>query len=138
VEGVPDFDALKPIKTGTSTRIDLSPRARDRDYALEFFGLVNVPADGVYTLTTRSDNGSKLFIGNTEIVDNDSWRFRTMERCGSVALAAGCHPIKVQYFQTGGGASLEIYYQGPGVPRQQIPPVALYRQDNGSFEVRRP
>ena len=51
-----------------------------------------------------------------------------MERSRSIALAAGCHPIALRYFQGRGGAGLEVYYEGPGVPRQQLPPSALYRR----------
>ena len=128
---LPDFEVLEPVKTGTTDRIDLSPRLRDEHFGMEFTGFVNVPYGGVYTFTTRSDNGSRLFIGGVKVVDNESWRFLMMERCGSVALAAGCHPIKVQYFQGGGDAGLEVHYEGPGTPKHQIPRSVLYRHQSG-------
>jgi len=51
--------------------IDLAPRKRDQNFALRFAGWFTAPADGLDTFHTTSDDGSRLWIGDTLVVDND-------------------------------------------------------------------
>jgi signal transduction histidine kinase len=63
-EQVPDFDLLKPSKTGVSADFDLKFRAQNEFVGLRFRGFLDAPADGVYRFATRSADGSLLFIGD--------------------------------------------------------------------------
>ncbi len=121
---LPDIGSLVPVATSVAARIDLTPRRRDTLYALRFTGYVSVPADGVWTFTTTSDDGSRLRIGGTLVVDNDG-KHPAQERSGTIALAAGLHALTVDYFQNGGGETMAVTYAGPGVAKQEIPPSAL-------------
>jgi len=38
---------------------------------VNFSGFIDVPADGQYTFYTSSDDGSKLYIDNQLVVNND-------------------------------------------------------------------
>ncbi|MFD2571558.1 NPCBM/NEW2 domain-containing protein [Spirosoma soli] len=128
---LPNFDALTPAKTGTTSLVDLSVRNRDSQYALRFKGFINVPTDGQYTFYTNSDDGSKLYIGSTEVVNNDGGHAPT-EKSGTIGLKAGKHALTVTYFQGGGGQQLNASYSGPGVGKQDIPASALYRVGTAS------
>jgi alpha-L-fucosidase len=123
---LPDFDALAPARSGASAGFDLALRTRQAQFALRFRGYVRVPSDGVYRFFVRSDDGSRLWIGDQLVVDNDGLH-GPREESGVVALAAGLHPITVAMFEQGGGFVLEVAYSGPGLARQPIPPVALFR-----------
>ena len=46
-------------------------KQRAEKYALQFEGYLKINNDGVYTFSTLSDDGSKLFIDGEEIVNND-------------------------------------------------------------------
>jgi hypothetical protein len=93
--------------------------------ALRCTGYVDVPADGVYTFFTRSDDGSRLYIGDTLVVDNDG-EHMARELGGSIALARGRHALRVVYFDIGGGdRALTVSWQGPGLARQPLPAAAL-------------
>ena len=41
------------------------------------------------------------------------------------ALKAGKHPFTLIYFQNGGGATLELQWEGPDLPKQKVPAAAL-------------
>jgi alpha-L-fucosidase len=125
-QSLPDFGAVKPAASGTAAGFDLSKRTREAQFALRFRGYVRVPKPGVYTFFVLSDDGSKLWIGDTPIVDNDGVH-SAREASGSVALAAGLHPIAVAMFERSGGFDLAVSYSGPGLARQPIPAAALYR-----------
>ncbi|PRY40123.1 putative secreted protein (Por secretion system target) [Spirosoma oryzae] len=123
---LPNFAALTPVKTGTAGQVDLSPRSRDQNYGLRFTGYINAPADGSYTFYTTSDDGTKLYIGNTEVVSNDGVH-GDQERSGSIGLKAGKHAITVVYFQGVNGQSLSASYSGPSLNKQVIPASAFFR-----------
>jgi hypothetical protein len=80
----------------------------------------------VYRLATRSDDGSCLWIGDKLVVDNDK-PHSAHEESGVIALAAGVHPIRVEFFENSGGYELKVLWSGPGVAREEIPAAALLR-----------
>ncbi|WP_441656234.1 PA14 domain-containing protein [Fibrella arboris] len=123
---LPNFAVLTPVRSATATLPDISPRGRDDNFALQFKGYVNVPIDGVYTFFTNSDDGSKLFIGTTEVVNNDGGH-PEQERSGTIGLKAGRHAITVPYYEGGGGQALSVSYSGPGIGKQIIPASAFFR-----------
>jgi parallel beta-helix repeat protein len=122
---VPSF-GTSAVKAGTVSTFTLSAANRATDYSFNFTGYINVPADGQYTFYTNSDDGSKLYIDNVLVVNNDGLH-GTVERSGTVGLKAGKHAITVGYFQRGGDAVLSVSYSGPNVGKQTIPGSALYR-----------
>ena len=127
---LPDFNTLTPIKTGTVTTPNLTVRNRDLNYGLRFTGFVSVPADGVYTFYSSSDDGSKLLIGTTEVVNNDGGH-PDQERSGTIGLKAGVHALSVLFFQGSGDQALSIGYSGPNLGKQPIPAGAYRRVDAG-------
>lgn len=62
-EQVPDFDLLRPVKTGITRNFDLGFRTQDELVGMRYTGLFEAPADGQYTFHVTSDDGSLLFIG---------------------------------------------------------------------------
>ncbi|WP_227686916.1 right-handed parallel beta-helix repeat-containing protein [Spirosoma arboris] len=123
---LPDFTALTPVKSGTTTTVSLSVRSRDSSYGLRFTGYISVPTDGVYTFYTNSDDGSKLLIGTTEVVNNDGGHSE-QERSGTIGLKAGVHAITVVYFQSTGNQVLSVSYSGPSINKQVIPDASFRR-----------
>jgi len=124
---LPDFTKLKPVKQGTLAAFDLSPRNLPEYFGLEYTGYVQVPEEGVYAFFTDSDDGSRLYIGDKMIVDNDGLHGMVEER-GVIALSAGLHPIRVQFFQKSGGRDLKVSFEGPSGEKQVIPGTMLFHQ----------
>jgi parallel beta-helix repeat protein len=123
---LPDFNALTPARTGTVASTDLAIRGRGNQFAIRYKGYINVPTDGSYTFYTSSDDGSKLLIGTTEVVNNDGLHDIT-ERSGAIGLKAGKHSLTILYLQGGGGQTLNVSYEGPGIGKQAIPVSSFYR-----------
>lgn len=106
----------------------------NEDFALRFSGFIDVPKDGTYTFYLTSDDGSRLTIADEVVVDADGLH-PPSEFKGSVILKTGKHPFVLEYFQAGGAKKLDVAYEGPGLPRQPIPPVAFWRRgaENSPF-----
>lgn len=122
---VPDFASLQPKRSGIAASFDLSQRPSDNRFAFRYRGHIRIPKDGAYTFWTGSDDGSRLWIGDTLVVDNDGLHSLS-EKSGVIALAAGLHPITIGYFEKTGGHELQFWYAGPGRERQQVPFSALF------------
>lgn len=111
------LDALRkaPVKRrGLSTHFDLKQLAsREDHFGLVFEGFVKVPASGVYTFFTVSDDGSRLYIGDRLVVDNDG-SHSARQRSGLAVLEAGYHPVKVEYFEDYSGERLTVKWKEQG------------------------
>jgi len=65
-------------------------------------------------------------LASIPVVDNDGIHVATGQS-GRIFLKAGMHPIRVDWFNRTGLYELEVFYEGPALPRQQIPDSALFR-----------
>jgi alpha-L-fucosidase len=117
---MPAFKKLHPSKRGSERNFSLAPRKDPEHFGFEYTGLIDIPQDGVYTFYTESDDGSRLYVGSTLVVNNDGLH-GMIQKKGVVALAKGYHPLKVEFFQKAGGIGLNVSLAGPGFKRQQIP-----------------
>jgi hypothetical protein len=122
---LPDFGALTPVASGTNANFDMTPAVRTDNFGLRFTGYIDIPTDGTYTFFTRSDDGSKLFIGNTLVVENDLTH-TAQEHLGRIRLQAGKHAIRVEYFDTTLFPFVEVRYAGPSVAKQLVPDAVLF------------
>jgi signal transduction histidine kinase len=61
---LPDFHSLPLIKSGVATNFDITVASRTDRVGLEFAGFVEITRPGIYTFSTRSDDGSQLLVGD--------------------------------------------------------------------------
>ena len=92
-----------------------------------YTGFVTVPRTGIYSFYTSSDDGSRLFIGDQVILNNDGLH-GMVEVGGQIALKAGTHAFKVIFFENFGGAGLIASIEGPGLNKQPIAASMLSRE----------
>lgn len=126
---LPDFDLLTPEKTGVVTHLDINLiKTREESFGARFSGWTDIPEEGDYTFYLTSDDGSKLFIDNREIVNNDG-AHGDQEKSGQIKLKAGKHPIVLEYFQGIRGKSLGLFWEGPGIEKQRVGTSHLFRNE---------
>jgi hypothetical protein len=116
---LPEFAKMKPLSTGHVTAFDLKPRTSEVHFGFHYEGYIQVPADGAYTFWIGSDDGSNLYVDGRLLVDNDGLH-SLAEKSGAAALAAGPHPIAIDYFEKTGGHELQLWWTGPGMTRKEI------------------
>ncbi len=95
------------------------------DFALRFSGYIKIDKAGEYTFYTNSNDGSRLYINGKLVVDNDG-EHGALLRGGKITLKSGIYPIKLLYFQSGGSKQLQVFYEGPGIERLEVPATALF------------
>ncbi len=118
---LPDFKTLKPLKTGTvqDLNVELLAGSHIDHYAIVYEGYVDIPADDLYYFYTRSDDGSKFYIHDQLVVDNDG-SHEERARGGDIALKKGLHPFRIEYFEDFEGQSLFVGYSGGDGKRKPL------------------
>ena len=124
---MPAFGKLHPLMRGIVPNFSLSPRRDPEHFGFDYKGFIEIPRDGVYTFYAESDDGSRLYIGSTTVVDNDGLH-GMIQKKGVIALAKGYHSVKVEFFQKAGGLGLNVSLEGPEFKRQAVPDSLLYHQ----------
>ena len=71
---------------------------REEWFAIEYTGRFWIEKPGLYRFALTSDDGSKLYIDDQMVVDNDGIH-PLFAKFASAELAGGIHKIRVQYFQ---------------------------------------
>ncbi|MEZ5107136.1 MAG: PA14 domain-containing protein, partial [Draconibacterium sp.] len=123
-----DLDKVTPLFSGTADKIGLEPAVVNSYFGLKFKGLIKVPRDGIYSFFLSSNDGSRLFIDDVELIENDA-NHGSVEEPGRVALKAGFHKITVNYMQCAGGKSLQLSWSGPGINKQEVPAQVLFHEN---------
>lgn len=127
-QGKIDMNALsapQPAKKGIASIISLDEKQRPDKFGFLFEGYIRITKDGSYTFYIASDDGSKLYIDDIEIIDNDG-DHGTVEKSGKAFLRKGYHKIKVMYFDSGGGNELKLSIQGEDGKKTDVPAAWLY------------
>jgi mono/diheme cytochrome c family protein len=119
VDSLPDLDSLgEPDVVGPVRRFDIFEFAGGNDgLVIVLDGFLHVPRGGRHRFFLSSDDGSRVTVGDTLVVDYDGVH-PAGERTGEVDLPAGVHPIRVEYFEAAGQESLNLEIAAPGSPRQ--------------------
>ncbi|GMV93364.1 MAG: hypothetical protein AMXMBFR82_31420 [Candidatus Hydrogenedentota bacterium] len=121
---LPDFGVLEPVRAGVTEKIDTEPTEHGETFGLIYEGFIEVQRAGLYAFECRSNDGSKVIIGDRVLINHDGLH-GSSAKSGVIALDKGLHPIQVQYFNAGGRFTLELTYEGPGIKRQPLAGNAL-------------
>lgn len=124
-EKIPALEAMASERDTLMTSISIPSLARKEGYGLMFQGFIRIPADGAYTFFITSDDGSRLYIDDTLLIDNDGVHGE-QEMSGRIALRAGLHPVMIYMFQGVGDQMLSVSIQGPGMKKQVISAEMLF------------
>ncbi len=106
-----DLDRMERVRLGVTDSLQLVPERAEDGFGLEFKGYLRIDSPDIYTFHTTSDDGSRLYIGELLVVDNDGIHApRRMK--GQVALSPGYHPVTIQFFDGNYGEELSVTLSG--------------------------
>lgn len=105
---LPDFGKMKPKGMIYTTSLNIPAQAFDQGFpgvtkrfewfAIDYSGKFWVSKPGTYSFQLTSDDGSKLFVDDALVIDNDGVH-SPQDRSGMVELEQGKHTVRVSYFQ---------------------------------------
>jgi alpha-L-fucosidase len=115
----------QPFSSGVTSRISIDEKKRKDRFGFRFEGYLMVNSDDLYELFIASDDGSKLYIDDELIIDNDG-DHGTVEKAGKAALKKGFHKVRVDYFDSGGDNALHLSISGPHMEKTEVPASMLW------------
>ena len=105
---LPKFENHKPVGSIYTSELNVPPRhwlegfpgvtSRFEWFAIDYRGRIWIEDPGKYRFLLESDDGSKLYIDERLVINNDG-QHPPLTAHGHVELSAGLHDIRVSYFQ---------------------------------------
>jgi hypothetical protein len=116
-------DATINFTSASGWPATLVPAAGVENFSVRWSGHFLAPATATYTFRTISDDGVRLVINGSPVINNWTTHGATTNT-GAVALTAGqLYPIVLEYFQSAGGSVISLEYEAlaAGIARQIVP-----------------
>ncbi|WP_443677203.1 family 16 glycoside hydrolase [Micromonospora phytophila] len=129
----PNIDKLMPTVNWTST----TDFGFDNYFLAQVLGNINITQAGSYTFRLTSDDGSKLSIDNSVVVNHDGLHGPTPKE-GTVSLTAGAHALRIDHFEREGGQQLTLEWKTPGSSSFAVVPNSALSTDAGVVRVTAP
>jgi Predicted hydrolase of the alpha/beta superfamily len=107
-DSVPDFSKLTPKKTGTTDKLDLSFALKKDSFGVQFEGYLHITKKDLYDLWIASDDGSKTYLNNQLLFDNDGLHSADNPVVKLVPLNPGYYPIRIDFFERTGDQSVTL------------------------------
>ncbi|MGE3108239.1 MAG: alpha-L-fucosidase [Phycisphaerales bacterium] len=117
---LPIFDTMTPTRSEVLPALTLARVTSDDRYGVRFAGFIDAPKSDVYTIYLSSDDGSRLLLSGSVLINNDGLHSE-QEKAATVALDAGLHPIVIEMFEKTGGAALSVKWATATMPKQPVP-----------------
>lgn len=90
----------------------IAPGGGGENYVIIATGFITIPTAGTYTFGLNSDDGGRIRINSTVVMNDDSFH-APQDSFGSIYLTKGDHSFEVIMFEGGGGDCLE-FFAAPG------------------------
>ena len=107
---MPSFSTLKADRSGKLDKFDLDAvikKSPEQKYAVVFSGFIEFEQAGLYRFHLSSDDGSKLYLNDRLLIDNDLGHpLQTLSRWARVP--AGLVPYRLEYTDLGGDRGLDL------------------------------
>jgi len=120
-----DYSTMEPAITGVADTIGLNMKHREDNFGVRFKGYISIPEDGVYTFFLNSDDGSKLYIRDLLVIDNDK-NHGFIEKSGRAALKKGYHSIIIDYYESCLYQGITFSVASPTIKKQNVPATMLF------------
>ena len=108
----------------TARSLNGAIKSATEKFGLILTGFIELEKTGVYTFSVLSNDGSRLYVSDQLVVENDGWH-GAFKKAGSIALKAGKHKIRLFYFQVGGQMALDIFIKDSSNKKVKINPNIL-------------
>jgi hypothetical protein len=93
-------------------------------FSVRWTGKVIADRAETYTFITTSDDGVRLWVDGTLVVD--AWTDHSKrDDSGQIALTAGAHDLRMEFYDNGYDAIAQLHWSSPSIQRQVVPAAKL-------------
>lgn len=101
-------------------------------WMVRYTGYITPPTAGNYTFGVLRDDGARLVIGTTTLIDQWSTSFAT-NWSSAISLPSTPTPLRLDFYDATGNAHLELWVKGPGLAANGQPVPATWFTKKVSF-----
>lgn len=123
-ESTPDFEAI--VQNVDFEGIEWG--SLEDNFAASFSGYLKIPETSNYLFRLRSDDGSRLYIDGQQVILHDGLH-GPEPKDGELALAAGNHPFRIDFFEGGGGQAVILEWRSFFSPEWEVVPPSAFGHD---------
>ncbi|MCX6856130.1 MAG: PA14 domain-containing protein, partial [Verrucomicrobia bacterium] len=100
-------------------------------FSVRWQGCIVAPTTGSYDITTRSDDGVRLWLNGVQVISNwtnhgETWDSTTLTLQANVPVT-----MTMEFYEDSSSAVARLWWSGPGVAFSAIPQSALRINENG-------
>jgi hypothetical protein len=99
------------------------------NFTVRWTGQIQTRFDGDCTLSTISDDGVRLYLDGRLLIDDWTTHGNKENICTFPSLAGQKHDIRIEYFESGGGAAMYLKWQSANEGYALVPTSCLYPYD---------
>lgn len=114
-----DLQSITPVQKGVTETVSIIPLTRKENAGLILDGYIKVPKDALYQFYLSSDDGSRLFIDDEEVIDYDGLHGSDVKQ-GGASLKRGFHKIRIEFIQATGGIDLQLKLSTGGGEKEVV------------------
>ena len=97
------------------------PKVGRENWCARYTGELQIPEAGKWEFAVTANDGVRLFVDDKSLLPGDAWADKgTREHKAKLELAAGWHPIRIEFFQTGGPNQLHVRLGKEGRGVQEV------------------
>lgn len=136
-----DFKTRKLGRTDATVDFDWGNASPDPKLTVDTFsvrwrGWLQIPESGNYSFFVKADDGVRLWLGGQLLINQWQVQGATEYDATLFELQAGQKlDLRLEYFENGGAALIQLRWQGPGIAKQIIPQSRLYPRDVHSVHL---
>ncbi len=109
-------------------------------FSVRWEGQVEAPVTGSYVFSTVSDDGVRLWVNGTQVINNWTNHGPTVDNGTAITLNAGTkYTILMEFFESGGGAEARLRWSYPGQATVIVPQSRLlatpFLDNNAIYEL---
>jgi hypothetical protein len=104
------------LTTGTVNTVGLTTSSgaglptRSDGFIVRFYGFINIPTAGTYWFGGQADDGIRIKINNTQVVDSWIESGGAFRQSDPITLSAGAVPVEVMYYENSGGQMVNFQW----------------------------
>jgi hypothetical protein len=131
----PNVDRLMPTINFT-TAADFG--GLPDNFVSHVIGNINIPTAGSHTFRLISDDGARLTIDSTVVVNHDGLHGADPPRDSAITLTTGYHALRIEHFEAGGDQQITLQWRPPGATAFVLVPNSVLSTDAGVVRVTAP
>jgi hypothetical protein len=132
-----DKQFTKPWQKQVDSKLDFDwPKPRTfvpkDDFSVRWTGYLRAPAAGKYTLGLLVNDGARIYLDDQLALEEPHGTPKRKPTQATLTLAAGLHPLRIEFWDTGGLAKIHLLWRTPGSQTDEIIPPKAFVHDLGT------